>query len=92
LALNPWSYPNKGISIMTTVPSDKAFPSQPWLDDYGAYHPGKSGLTKREYFAALAMMGLANDSNWVPIEIAQMSVSLADELIAALNAEGQANG
>ncbi len=52
----------------------------------------RNGLTKREYFAGLAMQGLANDSVWVPVDIANMAVALADELIAALNREPQSNG
>ena len=47
------------------------------------------GLTKREYFAAMAMQGyLANTNiggNYLPIEHAIDSVKLADALIKALN-------
>ena len=47
------------------------------------------GLTKREYFAAMAMQGiLANTNigaNYIPIEQAMYSVKLADAIIKALN-------
>jgi hypothetical protein len=44
------------------------------------------GLTKREYFAALAMQGLlANSSNSIyPTEVAQDSLIYADALLAEL--------
>lgn len=49
-------------------------------------------LTKREYFAALAMQGLAafpgsigGNSNPNARDVAKKSVEYADELIAALN-------
>jgi hypothetical protein len=56
-----------------------------------------SGLTKREYFAAIAMQGFLsnsyNDGHSKPYslanysEIATLSVKQADSLIAALNGE-----
>jgi hypothetical protein len=75
---------------MTTVPDEAAFPVID-SDAAGDIYVAHDGLTKREYFAAMVAKGLANE-NWVPVEIAQMSVATADQLIAALNAEGQANG
>ena len=44
------------------------------------------GLTKREYFAAMAMQGLlANSSNSIyPTEVAQDSLIYADALLAEL--------
>ena len=53
------------------------------------------GLTKREYFAALAMQGqMANEEILVryglyAADIARSAVAQADALIAALNAEVQ---
>lgn len=45
------------------------------------------GLTKREYFAGLAMQGmLASDYRGFKGDIIQLSVSHADELINALEA------
>lgn len=60
------------------------------------------GLTKREYFAAIAMQGLLAGETLVdeddplrlrPVqEWAAAAVTHADALIAALNREGQADG
>ena len=47
------------------------------------------GLTKREYFAAMAMQGLADtdSSTYQGVErISKLSVALADSLIKALEA------
>jgi len=54
------------------------------------------GLTKREYFAAMAMQGLLNSetfnangyTNGTPSGIAEIAVHQADALIEALNKEG----
>ena len=56
--------------------------------DHGQY----AGLTKREYFAALAMQGMlsAGDGDFSfdhHIRIAKLSVAHADTLIEALNKE-----
>ena len=60
-----------------------AFPVHP---DSG---PDGVGLTKREYFAAMAMQGLqANDqcgSAWSVSDLAKGAVEQADALIDALN-------
>jgi len=68
---------------------EMAFPFRVNGVDYG-------GVTKREYFAALAMQGLcANDTSAsydkgpCNAAIVARSVVLADALIAALNAEPQ---
>jgi hypothetical protein len=49
----------------------------------------KTGLTKREYFAAMAMQGLLSTvpESFNGTEIAQLSVNMADALIEALNKE-----
>ena len=56
-----------------------------------------NGLTKREYFAAMAMQGLTSNSDWVKSmnvpddwdeyasRLASASADLADALITALN-------
>jgi hypothetical protein len=48
-----------------------------------------SGLSKREYFAALAMQGILRDTNTAPHysdeSVAKSAVEMADALIAALN-------
>lgn len=83
---------------MSTNANDSAsgygFPSDHWLKEVQS-----KGLTKREHFAAMAMQGLC--SRQIPIDfnskesiekkawsewVGQMSVEMADELIAALNA------
>jgi hypothetical protein len=47
------------------------------------------GLTKREYFAAMAMQGI-QDQEYIPLtEVARMAVKQADALIEALNAEAE---
>jgi len=44
------------------------------------------GLTKREYFAAMALQGLLSDKYWViPECAAKCSIDMADALINALN-------
>ena len=54
-------------------------------------HGRQEGLTKREYFAAMAMQGWnANKSRQMPeykdyMRVAEMSVNQADALIEALN-------
>jgi len=46
------------------------------------------GLSKREYFAVMAMQGLLSADNQAMNHIlAKYSVDMADELIAALNGE-----
>ena len=79
---------------MTTEPTDKAFPC---FSSYGQVNVAAGGLTKREYFAALAMQGLmAADADkvnrWSPRMIAQVAVDNAEALIAELNMEDRHNG
>lgn len=47
--------------------------------------PEKLGLTKREYFAAMAMQGLLAASKWSTQEAAGLAVIAADKLINELN-------
>jgi hypothetical protein len=60
--------------------NDQAFPKHP-------YSYSDSGLTKREYFAAMAMQGLLSTvpESFNGREIAEISVNMADALIEALN-------
>ena len=45
-----------------------------------------SGLTKREYFAAMAMQGMLAEQWWTsPENLARCSTEAADALIKALN-------
>jgi len=66
-----------------TKPNDPAFPVSP--ADYSAKH----GLTKREYFAAMAMQGICANSSLAERSsynsFAEWSVQQADALIEALN-------
>jgi hypothetical protein len=72
-----------------TNPNDSAFAA------YTAHGSGQSGLTKREYFAAMAMQGIITadlesekDASLPASSVvtAALSVKYADSLIAALNA------
>jgi hypothetical protein len=58
-------------------------------DPYGAerLECSDSGLTKREYFAAMAMQGICANlsSRLKPSEAAETSVKIADALIQQLN-------
>lgn len=72
-----------------TDPNAPAFSNDPdWLLKAKGYG---SGLTKREYFAAMAMQGAeASMVNRWPVpakEVAEHAVILADALIAELNAQ-----
>lgn len=63
--------------MQPTIPNSSAFPQQ-----------GADGLTKREYFAAMAMQGFISNSfigKFSPAEIVKLSVETADALIAQLN-------
>lgn len=59
-----------------------------WNDDNLRTHVGR-GLTKREYFAAMAMQGLIANSKTTPelgrVEIVRHAVAHADALIEELN-------
>lgn len=72
--------------------SAPAFPHTEMCDD-GSYFLSHLGLTKREYFAGLAMQGIVASCNsrgvLMDTEIAPFAVKWADALIAALNAEPQ---
>ena len=78
-----------------TKPNDSAFPmaAGPLLTEDGITRPIHSeeyGLTKREYFAGLAMQasiikGKDDDQNFPENEIALWSIGYADALIAALS-------
>lgn len=88
-------------------PNDPAFPMQagPLLEEDGItrpIHQEEYGLTKREYFAALAMQGLvSNSSNFeffqlakikpgeVREETAKTAIQFADALIAELSKESK---
>lgn len=82
---------------MKTEPNTSAFPITTLIDgNWTKDHPqDKSGLTKREYFAAKAMQGMISNFKEVdpqealeaPKNIAEWSVLFADRLIEQLNKE-----
>ena len=56
--------------------------------DGNGIHAPELGLTKREYFAAIAMQGLLSNPSECPLSgYANDAVKAADELIKALNEE-----
>lgn len=74
-----------------TQPNDSAFAKSAFYHvDGGIDHPSE-GLSKREYFAAMAMQGiLSNSCDWSNYEshlkwISQSATQYADALIEALN-------
>jgi len=73
---------------MGTLPNDPiANFTYDVANEFGHVYQGMNyGLTKREYFAAMAMQGMMASLH-TPIDgfAAQMSVEMADQLIKALN-------
>jgi hypothetical protein len=69
--------------------NDQAFARPPVLVENYGLHQGSKGLTKREYFAAMALQGMCANSSltkiWTHENIAEWSVQQADALIEALN-------
>lgn len=61
-----------------THSNDDAFPRK-------LGHDMSKGLTKREYFAAVALQGLLAYSEYLPHDCVVRSVKLADQLIIELN-------
>lgn len=74
-----------------TYATSTAFPfsREEEVGDYGHRVPKfQDGLTKREYFAAMAMQGLCSNPEYVqlgPTQIAEHAVTQADKLIEELN-------
>lgn len=73
----------------TTKADDQAFATPAVIYVYGdTYSESRSGLSKREFFAALALQGLlANPNSWHNSrnDIASEAVLTAEALIKALN-------
>ena len=69
---------------MKTNPNDPIMPS-PELTNDGRIIGGTTGLTMRQYFAAMAIQGLADKNGLTYSDKAGQAVILADELIWALN-------
>jgi hypothetical protein len=70
--------------LTMTKPDDCAFPV---IGDFGGREWKAEGVTKREYFAALAMQGLLSTESRLEqfTEVASFSVQAADALIESLN-------
>ena len=51
--------------------------------DNEEYYP-QDGLSKREYFAGLAMQGMLAGGNYSELEVASCAVNLADDLLIQL--------
>ena len=71
------------MSKQLTFVNDPAF-SRPGND----WHKEQDGLTKREYFAAMALQGISANSALYRLSIeekAERAVLLADQVIAELN-------
>lgn len=70
----------------------------PEVDTPDYRHPGQIGLTKREYFAAMAMQGLCATLGQDNVDaclgkgIGEASVGIADQVLAALNSQTIGNG
>jgi len=64
-------------------------------DPFGNYKKQANGLTKREYFAGLAMQGLLSadtDCDWSDKDVAIEAVATADSLLAALETKDTNKG
>ncbi len=68
---------------MKTKPNDSIAPTKGTHGPAGSF-PSTYGLTKREYFAAMAMQGLASRQLGYE-DASEDAVEFADALIAALN-------
>lgn len=65
--------------------TDKSEPAFPTLKDpMNPFDQSMPGLTKREYFAAMAMQGLLRVDDHGPDRIAEWAISYADALIEEL--------
>jgi len=70
---------------MTTDPNDTVYPIER-LDRHGNVNKTCNGITKREYFASLALQSLKTEDNTCSAgELAEVAVLMADALIAELN-------
>jgi hypothetical protein len=54
----------------------------------GIYLSSKTGLTKREHFAALAMQGILSNPNSYKDGVAEDALKIANELLKLLNEKG----
>lgn len=72
---------------MKTNPNDPSFSIDLELKDYQKFQ--MYGLTKREYFAAMAIQGMAYELDYDEEVYAKNAVKLADALIEALNKDDE---
>jgi hypothetical protein len=76
-----------------TIANESAFARAAFYHSDGAYVREQEGLTKREYFAAMALQGVCSNQEFLknlnaePLLVAQGCVEIADALIKALNEE-----
>lgn len=71
-----------------TYKNDAAFAKSSYMTNGGSFYPGQDGLTKREYFAAIAMQAIFSIPSFqTRKEIATAAVRMADALILELNKE-----
>ena len=75
-----------------TDPNDQAFATPPTFSEEFGICPQEKGLTKREYFAAMAMQGMLSNQHGYFLEhdkLSKYALSYADSLINELNKEKQ---
>jgi len=68
---------------MQTRKDDTAFPT--WEQDEDDIVLQTPGLTKREYFAGIALQGLISANKYLLHSVPTKAVQIADELIKELN-------
>lgn len=67
---------------------DAVFAKSAYMTNGGSFYPGQDGLTKREYFAAMAMQAILSIPSFqTKKETATAAVQMADALILELNKE-----
>ena len=71
---------------------ESVYPTEKWVDSGNAlidnFKVKTSGITKREYFAGLAMQGLLSNigtNKWADDKICKESIMYADMLLEALS-------
>lgn len=77
---------------MKTNPNEPIRTENGYWSDEKCHTQGGNGLSKREYFAALAMQGISSkvadyEYGWDAKQVAKDAVNQADALIAELNKE-----
>ena len=71
-----------------TYEYDAAFARSAYMTNGGSWYPQQDGLTKREYFAAMAMQAILSIPSYQTKQAcATAAVQMADALILELNKE-----